>query len=96
MTADEEKRIEASRALGYVELYGAYAECEAIYSVDRLLALWDGLDTSDQESFCFDPRVVEAFDEVATDLRTIHARLQDLPGPESPLPHAESRQASQV
>ena len=35
----EEKREEADRALGYVELYGAYAECEAIYGVDRLLAL---------------------------------------------------------
>ena len=27
------------RALGYVELYGAYAECEAVYCVDELLAL---------------------------------------------------------
>ena len=27
----EEKREEADRALGYVELYGAYAECEAVY-----------------------------------------------------------------
>ena len=25
----------------YVELYGAYAECEAVYGVDRLLALFD-------------------------------------------------------
>ena len=35
----EEQREQAERALGYVELYGAYAECEAIYGVDRLLAL---------------------------------------------------------
>ena len=35
----EEKRDEVERALAYVELYGAYAECEAIYGVDRLLAL---------------------------------------------------------
>jgi alcohol-forming fatty acyl-CoA reductase len=35
----EERREDAERALGYVELYGAYAECEAIYGVDRLLAL---------------------------------------------------------
>ena len=40
----EEQREEAERALGYVELYGAYAECEAVYGVDRLLALWDALD----------------------------------------------------
>ena len=37
----EEKREEVERALAYVELYGAYAECEAIYGVDRLLARWD-------------------------------------------------------
>ncbi len=35
----EEKRIEVERALEYVELYGLYAECEAIYAVDHLLAL---------------------------------------------------------
>ncbi len=40
----EEKREEVERALGYVELYGAYAECEAIYGVDRLLALLGPLD----------------------------------------------------
>ena len=39
----EEKREEIEQALGYVELYGAYAECEAVYGVDRLLALWDAL-----------------------------------------------------
>ena len=31
------------RALGYVELYGAYTETEARYRVDRLLELWDDL-----------------------------------------------------
>ena len=46
----EPKREEAERALGYVELYGAYAECEAIYGVDRLLALWDALDEADQQA----------------------------------------------
>ncbi|HEY2428110.1 MAG TPA: HAD-IB family phosphatase [Acidimicrobiales bacterium] len=35
----EERRAQADRALSYVELYGAYAECEAIYGVDHLLAL---------------------------------------------------------
>ena len=44
----EEKREEAERALAYVELYGAYAECEAIYGVDRLLELWDSLPREDQ------------------------------------------------
>src|SRR5205807_2990835 len=44
----EEKREEAERALSYVELYGAYAECEAVYGVDRLLALWDSASPDDQ------------------------------------------------
>lgn len=55
----EEKLDEAERALGYVELYGKYAECEAIYGIDRLLALWDGLDEADQRDFLFDPRVID-------------------------------------
>ncbi|MEY4131066.1 MAG: hypothetical protein RLZZ31_1190 [Actinomycetota bacterium] len=55
----EAKREEAERALGYVELYGAYAECEAVYGLDRLLALWDQQSTDDQRDFCFDPRVIE-------------------------------------
>ncbi len=33
----EEKQELADRALIYVELYGAYTECEAIYGVERLL-----------------------------------------------------------
>jgi HAD superfamily hydrolase (TIGR01490 family) len=55
----EEKLDEAERALGYVELYGKYAECEAIYGVDRLLHLWDSLDEADQRDFVFDPRVID-------------------------------------
>ena len=35
----EERRTQADRALSYVELYGAYAECEAIFGVERLVAL---------------------------------------------------------
>jgi HAD superfamily hydrolase (TIGR01490 family) len=55
----EEKREEAQRALTYVELYGAYAECEAVYGIERLLALWDELDDTDQDQFAFDPRVID-------------------------------------
>ncbi|CAB4322593.1 MAG: HAD-IB family hydrolase [Actinobacteria bacterium] len=58
-TSLEEKREEAERALGYVEIYGAYAECEAIYGLDRLIALWDSHSAEDQRDFCFDPRVIE-------------------------------------
>ncbi len=35
----ERRRSEATRALEYVELYGAYTECEAVYGVDRLIEL---------------------------------------------------------
>ncbi len=55
----EERRVEVERALEYVELYGLYAECEAIYSVDHLLGMWDDLDPSDRATFCFDPRVID-------------------------------------
>ncbi len=55
----EERRQQLERASEYVELYGAYAECEAIYQLDRLLALWDSLDDADRSEFCFDPRSVD-------------------------------------
>ncbi len=55
----EEQRDQVQRAMGYVDLYGAYAECEAVYLLDRLLALWDSLDPEDQRAFCFDPRVLD-------------------------------------
>jgi HAD superfamily hydrolase (TIGR01490 family) len=51
----EEKRSEAERALGYVELYGAYTETEAVFRVDRLIELWDRLPPADQADFAFDP-----------------------------------------
>ena len=79
----ETRREEAERALAYVELYGAYAECEAIYGVDRLLARWNRLDDADQLAFCFDPRVIDW----TTYVRTIHlpsvvqhARVRTTPG----------------
>ncbi len=55
----EERRDEAERALSYVELYGAYAETEAVFSVDRLLELFSTLSPEDQRDFCFDPAVID-------------------------------------
>jgi fatty acyl-CoA reductase len=52
----EEKKTEGQRALDYVTLYGAYAESEAIFQVDRLLARFDSLDEADRRTFNFDPR----------------------------------------
>jgi len=55
----EEKRMEAERALGYVELYGAYTETEAVFRVDHLLELWARLPPADQADFLFDPAGIE-------------------------------------
>ena len=79
----EEKRVEVERALGYVELYGLYAECEAIYGVDHLLALADTLDPADREAFGFDPRVIDwphYITEVHLPSVVEHARVKTTPG----------------
>lgn len=55
----EEQRETVSRALTYVELYGAYTACEAIYGVDHLLALQESLAPADQATFGMDPRVID-------------------------------------
>lgn len=55
----EERRVQAERALAYVELYGAYTETEALFDVSRLLELWDLLSPEDQAAFCFDPAAVD-------------------------------------
>ncbi len=79
----EERREEAERALGYVELYGAYAECEAVYGLDRLLALWAAQTPDDQARFCFDPRVID-WDHYVRDVHlpsvVEHGRVRTTPG----------------
>ncbi|MDH3296448.1 MAG: HAD-IB family hydrolase, partial [Acidimicrobiia bacterium] len=55
----EEKREEVSRAVGYVKIYGAYAECEALYGVDGLLALHQSMSERDQVEFGCDPAVID-------------------------------------
>lgn len=55
----EARKDEAQRALSYVQLYGSYTETEAVFSVDRLLELWDGLDDADRAELCFDPAVID-------------------------------------
>ena len=55
----EEKKTEIDRAFQYVQLYGLYTECEAIYQVDRLMEMWAGLDADDHAAFNFDPQSVD-------------------------------------
>ena len=79
----EEKRADVDRALTYVELYGAYAETEAEFQVDRLLDRWDSLDDTDRRTFCFDPRVVD-WDRYVHDVHlpsvVAHARVRTTAG----------------
>ncbi len=79
----ESKRMEVERALEYVELYGLYTECEAIYQVDRLIELWESLDDTDQAAFNFDPRSVDWVHYITQiHLPSIvqHARVKTVPG----------------
>jgi HAD superfamily phosphoserine phosphatase-like hydrolase len=79
----EERKIQAERALSYVDLYGAYAETEAIYSVDRLVALSQSLDEADRSAFCFDPAVIDWPSYVhGIHLPSVveHARVRTTPG----------------
>ncbi len=79
----EEKRIEVERALEYVELYGLYAECEAIYGVDHLLALSDAMTPEDRAAFTIDPRVIDwprYVTEVHLPSVVQHARVKTTPG----------------
>ncbi len=55
----DERRGQLDRARSYVELYGAYTECEAVYGVDHLLALGEEMDESDRHALGLDPRVID-------------------------------------
>lgn len=88
----EERREEVDRALGYVELYGAYAECEALYGVDNLLALVEAQSDDDRQRFCCDPRVID-WDAYVTGIHlpsvVSHARVRTTPGPDRTPDRAE-------
>ena len=79
----EDRRAEVESATQYVELYGLYTECEAIYQVDHLLALHDSLDDADRETFNLDPRIVD-WEHYATRIHlpaiVQHARVKTTPG----------------
>jgi fatty acyl-CoA reductase len=55
----EQRREQVERAHDYVQLYGSYAETEALFRVDRLLHLLERLDDEDRTEFCFDPAAVD-------------------------------------
>lgn len=79
----ETKRMEVERALEYVELYGLYTECEAIYSVDNLMSMWNSLDAADREAFAFDPSAVDwptYINQIHLPSIVQHARVKTEPG----------------
>ena len=78
----EERRSEAERALGYVELYGAYTETEARFRIDRTVQLFESLDQADQAEFCFDPVVIDwpqYIEDVHLPSVVEHARVRTSP-----------------
>jgi HAD superfamily hydrolase (TIGR01490 family) len=79
----EDRRTEVERALSYVELYGAYAECEAIYRVDNLMAIDARLEGEDRQRFLLDPRVID-WTHYVRDIHlpsvVEHARVKTTPG----------------
>ncbi len=79
----EERKTDIDRAYEYVQLYGLYTECEALYQVDNLLGMWDGLDETDRATFNFDPRSVD-WQHYVTQIHlpsiVTHARAKTKPG----------------
>jgi fatty acyl-CoA reductase len=79
----EERRGDAERALSYVELYGAYTETEAVFSVDRLLDLAAGLSPADTVSWQFDPAAIDwrhYVEDVHMPSIVAQARVRTTPG----------------
>ncbi len=79
----EDRHTMAKRALGYVELYGAYTETDARYRVDNLLELSAQSDDDDHARFEFDPAVIDwDFYVLEIHLPSVleHARVRTKPG----------------
>ncbi len=79
----EDRHALAKRALGYVELYGAYTETDARYRVDNLMELWATCDDADHEAFGFDPAVIDwdhYVDEIHLPSVLEHTRVRTKPG----------------
>ncbi len=79
----DETKTDIDRAFQYVQLYGLYTECEAIYQVDHLMRIHDGLDAADRSAFNIDPRSVDWPAYVSTiHLPSIvhHSRAKTRPG----------------
>jgi HAD superfamily hydrolase (TIGR01490 family) len=79
----EDRHAMAKRALGYVELYGAYTETDARYRVDNLMELWASCDEADHVAFGFDPASIDwdrYVDEIHLPSVIEHTRVRTKPG----------------
>ncbi len=79
----DETKTDIDRAFQYVQLYGLYTECEAIYQVDQLMNIHAMLDAGDQADFNVDPRSVDWPTYISTiHLPSIvhHSRAKTKPG----------------
>ncbi len=54
----ESQKEVVETAIGYVKIYGAYAECEALYGVENLMEMHESHTEDDKTTFCCDPGVV--------------------------------------
>lgn len=85
----ESKKQLVDRALSYVELYGSYAETEAIFDVTHLIGLWDQLDETEKRDFPFDPRLID-WDFFVTNIHlpsvVRHARVKTTADKKAPAP----------
>lgn len=55
----DERRENLEQAIGYVDLYGKYVVCEALYHCDNTLALHASLNEHDQAMLEMDPKVID-------------------------------------
>lgn len=55
----DSRRSQLERARGYVEIYGAYTNSEALFRIDRTLGLYESLDEKDKSLFAFDPIAID-------------------------------------
>jgi len=57
--AIDERKENLEQAIGYVDLYGKYVVCEALYHCDNTLAMHASLSPADQAMFQMDPRIID-------------------------------------
>jgi len=77
-----ERRQNLDQIKGYVDIYGAYGKCEALYGIERTLSLWNSLPLEDQGQFGFDPSVIDwhhYITEVHLPTVVIQARVKTTP-----------------